>query len=401
MNKRRVLVLNHFAVPRGRAGGTRHVELFERLTGWDYTLVAADRNLFDRQRYEADSPIITVRTVGYKDNEILRVLNWVSYAIGAAIRGLMTPRPDVVYASSPHLLAGVAGWFVAKVRRAKFVLEIRDLWPEMLVAMGRLDEPSLLYQWLCKLERWLYRSADHIVVLAKGSADAIVAHGIPIEKISFLPNGAEPSDFKPPASRDELRERFNLNGTVFVYAGAHGPANGLELLLAAADEVKDSLPEVTLLLVGAGPSKTDLVTESQKKNLFNVRFMDAIAKQDMPALLGAADVGLHVLADVPLFRYGVSPNKLFDYMAAGLPVLTNCPGEVASIVSEAGAGLSTEPRDLGSGIAAMAKASESQFMAWGNAGLAYIGLYRSRAQIAMELERVLEDVLTHPKRDTR
>jgi glycosyltransferase involved in cell wall biosynthesis len=393
MKKRRVLVLNHFAVPRGSAGGTRHVELFGRLTGWDYTLIAADRNIFDRQRYPADSSIVTVPTIGYRNSEIMRVLSWLSFAVGAVIRGFLTSKPDVVYASSPHLLSGVAGWFLARVRGARFVLEIRDLWPEVLVAMGRLDERSFQYRLLVRLERWLYRSADHVVVLAEGLKTTIAEHGIHEDQISFLPNGAEPSDFARPAPRDELRGRFDLTGLVFVYAGAHGPANGLELVLDAADRVQESLPGVSFLLVGDGLSKLDLVRESHERQLQNVRFMDPIPKEDMPALLGAADVGLHVLADVPLFRYGVSPNKLFDYMAAGLPVLTNVPGEVADFIAKARGGLSTAPGDLTAGIRAMADASPLQLDEWGQSGRQHIGRHRSRAKIAGDLENLLDSLI--------
>jgi glycosyltransferase involved in cell wall biosynthesis len=391
--KRTVLVLNHFAVPRNAAGGTRHVELFARLDHWDHTIIAADRNLFDRQRHKTDSSIVTVPTIGYRDNGMMRVLNWVSYAVGAAIRGMTTPKPDVVYASSPHLLAAVAGWFLARVRRARFVLEVRDLWPEVLVAMGRLDEHSVLYRLLHELEGRLYRAADHIVVLARGSRDAIAVRGVPGSSISFLPNGAEPSDFDPPAPRDELRNRYGMAGLVFVYAGAHGPANGLDLLLAAAGEVRDSLPDVTLVLVGDGPSKADLASDAEKRGLTNVRFMDPIPKEDMPALLGAADVGLHVLADVPLFRYGVSPNKLFDYMAAGLPVLTNVPGEVSDYVEEAEAGLRTEPSGLAAAISRMARVSDDQRRAWGQSGRRHIGAHHTRVKLASDLERLLDSLV--------
>ena len=229
-----VLVLNHFAVSRGSAGGTRHVELFGRLENWSHTIVAADRNLFDRKRHKPDSSMLTVPTIGYRDNGVMRILNWASFGVGALVRGLVSPRPQVVYASSPHLLTGVAGWVLSKVRRARFVLEIRDLWPEVLVAMERLDERSLVYKSLHKLEGWLYRSADHIVVLAQGVKDAIVARGVAADKISLIPNGAEPADFAVSEHRGVLRQRFDLTGTVCVYAGAHGPANGLTLALEAA-----------------------------------------------------------------------------------------------------------------------------------------------------------------------
>lgn len=394
IRRQRVLVLNHFAVPRTGAGGTRHVELFNRLKNWDYELVAADRNLFDRRRYKKDSSIITVRTVGYKSNSLLRILNWLSYCAGALFRGLTTQKPDVVYASSPHLLTALAGWLVARTRGVAFVLEVRDLWPEVLASMGRMHRGSRLYRVLEGLERWLYRTADRIVVLAEGTREVIIGYGINPEKIAFLPNCSETDDFARPAPRAHLRKRFGFQGLVFVYAGAHGPANGLDVLLSAAGELQDALPKARIVLVGDGPSKPELVRHAQLNKLSNILFMDPVSKQEMPALLGAADVGLHVLADVPLFRYGVSPNKLFDYMAAGLPVITNCPGEVGGLVDEARAGVWTEPSQLATGILAMAEVSEAQRQAWGKAGREFIQEHRSRARIAQQLDDLLQDVLS-------
>lgn len=396
MTARRVLVLNHFAVPRSGAGGTRHVELFGRLETWSFTLLAADRNLFDRSVQRNDPTLVTVPTIPYRGNNIMRVLNWVSFAVAAFLRSLIMPRPEVVYASSPHLLTGVAGWAIARIKRARFVLEIRDLWPEVLTAMGRLQPSHPLFRLLRRLEIWLYGVADHVVVLAEGSKRAIADLGVDEHKITFIPNGAEPSDFDPPDTRAALRAKFGFDGRVLVYAGAHGPANGLERLIEAAAAISESHPAVTVVLVGDGPSKDALVEKAHRLEASNVRFLDPVPKAEMPALLGAADVGLHVLADVPLFRYGVSPNKLFDYMAAGLPVLSNCPGEVGDFIDEANGGLTVEPDQLSTGIGRMAGASRDQLQGWGAAGRNYVGLHRSRVGLARRLEKVLEDVVaTH------
>ncbi len=308
---RRVVVLNHFAAPRGAPGGTRHVELFGRLRGWDAIVLSSRVNYFTRSASRLDDQLFrTVPVLPYQGNGVARILNWASYAVAALVAAARLPRPDVVYASSPHLLTGLAGWALARLRRASFVLEVRDLWPVVLVEMGQLSAESWLYRVLKGLERFLYRRADVIVVMADGVRRQLVeGEGVPPDRVFLIPNGAEPEDFEPPAAPDELKKRYGLAGTVFAYTGAHGPANGLQALLDAAAEVKDELPYVRFLLVGDGVAKRSLVERAEAEGLDNVVFREPVPKNEMAALLGAVDVGLHVLADVPLFRYGVSPTS--------------------------------------------------------------------------------------------
>jgi glycosyltransferase involved in cell wall biosynthesis len=387
-----VIVLNHFAVPRGQAGGTRHVELFDQLPDdWRYTVVGADRNLLSGARsHQTSGAYSAVRTTPYRGNGTSRILNWLSYGVGAFLLGIRQRRVDVVYASSPHLLAGLAGYLIARVRRAVFVLEIRDLWPRILVDMGRMKSTSPVYRLLRRLELFLYCHADEIVVLAEGSIKAIRADCPSADPITFIPNGSDTSMFAADSDRDASRERFRMTGLVFVYAGAHGPANGLDLVLDAAEHVKGDLPEVSFLLVGDGVEKTQLVEQATRRGLANVNFHGPIPKSDMPNLLAASDVGLHVLADVPLFRYGVSPNKLFDYMAAGLPVVTNCPGEVENLVNDAHAGVAVGPGELERAVRDVVGVSDEQRGVWGASGREFIERYRSREVLGRQLAQVLD-----------
>lgn len=396
---KRLLLLNHFAAPRGAPGGTRHVELTERLTGWQTIVVTANRNYFTDATVEAFPAAHrtvehrTVWTAPDTGHGISRIVNWTVYAGGALIAGLRGPRPDVVYASSPHLFAGLAAWAVARLRRAPFVLEIRDLWPRVLVDMGKLSAGSAVVRALRAVEVFLYRHADRIVVLADGVRRVLVEEeGVPADRITDIPNGADPDDFAPPATREELRRQFGLIGFVVAYTGAHGPANGLELVLDAADKIARDLPDVCFLLVGDGVVKPELLRAARERELDNVVFMDPVAKDRMPALLGAVDVGLHVLADVPLFRYGVSPNKLFDYLAAGLPVITNTPGEVGSIVEEARAGIACQPGGIADAVRDMAAADPAARAEWGANGQSYLARTRSRTALAARLQKLLDEV---------
>ncbi|MEU4470492.1 glycosyltransferase family 4 protein [Micromonospora sp. NPDC023888] len=383
MTPRRVLVLNHFAVPPGHPGGTRHVELFSRLPGWTHVIIAGRRNMITGRPQRAAPGFHLVAVTPYRRNGLGRVVNWASYAVTATAASLRQPRPDVVYASSPHLLAGLSGCVVATLRRTPFVLEVRDLWPRVLVEMGTLSETSVAYRALERLERFLYQRADRVVIMAPGVRAAIEGKGVAPEKIAFIPNAADPEDFVPSRPRAELRRRYGFTRRTAVYAGAHGPANGLDLLLAAAEAV----PEIDVVLVGAGMEKARL--QAKALGIPNVRFLDPVPKSEIPDLLHAADVGVHVLADVELFRAGVSPNKVFDYMAAGLPIVTNSPGTVGDLVLGADSGYVTPPGHLAHGLAQLTQASPDELAKMGAAGRSWIRANQSRTAMAHALGRLL------------
>jgi glycosyltransferase involved in cell wall biosynthesis len=395
---RRVLVLNQFALPRSAPGGTRHVELFGRLTGWSASILAGRRSLLNQSEVADEGILRTVPVTRYSGNGISRIVNWLSYTVAAFLRGVARRPVDVVYGSSPHLGAAVAGLAIARVHRARFVLEVRDLWPRILLDAGMFTERSLVYRALRQLELFLYRQADAIVVLAKGSGWEIECDGIDPAKIHFLPNGAEPADFDVETSRGQLRRRYGLSGTSVVYAGAHGPANGLDLVLDAAEQLADT--DVRFVLVGDGVAKADLVDRARLRGLDNVEFRDPIPKVEIPELFAAADIGLHCLADLPLFRHGVSPNKLYDYMAAGLPVVTNTPGEVAAMVDEAGAGEAVGPTEIGSAIDSLAALDPDTRAKLGDNGRAWMAEHRSRAALAASLESLLDRLVEQPARAT-
>lgn len=394
--KRRVLVCNHFAAPSGEPGGTRHVELAERLEHWEAVVLAADRNLLDGRRRAARPPgFEVVRVPGHSGNGPARVVGWLAYAAGVGRAARRLGPFDAVIGSSPHLPGAAAAQRVARRAGVPFVFEVRDPWPEVLAGMGAWSTSSPAYRALARLARRLEGQADAVVVLSEGVGALLTGRGVPAGRVEVIPNGADPDALVPPASRATLRRHLGWSDdeVVAVYAGAHGPANGLDLLLDAAATLARTHPTVRVVLVGDGVQKPHLVARAAEGRLDNVRFLDPVPKDEVAGLLGAADVGIHCLADAEVFHWGVSPNKLFDYLGAGRAVVTNTPGEVADVVQRSAAGEAVAPDELAEGIGRLAQLSTEARDAKGEAGRAWLRAHRGRDASAARYEALLDRVV--------
>jgi glycosyltransferase involved in cell wall biosynthesis len=401
----RLLWVNHFAVAPDMGGGTRHFEMGRELArrGWAVTIAASDFHLhsrtYTRRTSEADRSAQIEMLDGvrfawlwaapYEKNDSRRAWNWMSFgrSLGRWANG--TERPDIVMGSTPHLFAALAAWRAARRHRVPFVLEVRDLWPESLAVGDFRRGPG--YWALHLLARFLYGVADRIVVLAQGVADFLARAGVAPERIVLAPNGVDVAAYGSAthAPRTELR---------LAYAGAHGPANGLEAVLDAAALLRDER-RAAFDLVGDGPSKSALVERARARGLHNVRFREPIAKNAMPTFLADCDAGLMVLKDVPLFAFGVSPNKLFDYWGASLPVICNVPGEVADMVQQSGAGIQSRDASgeaLADAIRQLLALSPAERAAMGARGRAWVERERDRPILTARLDAALRDLLAQP-----
>lgn len=361
---REIWFINQYAISPDLPGGTRHYDFGVELAKVGYTvrIFAADvnlalrmhtRNLGDRLWLEEPVNGVLfewVRTVTYRRNDWRRALNMFNFSWNVYKAGLRQGgRPEMVVGSSPHLFAALAGYYFSRKFDCRFVFEVRDLWPQALVDMNGISNSHPIV-WLMRLiEMKLYRSADHIVVLAEGSVPYIKARGIPENRISYIPNGVHPEHFIPRRTRDESRKLYGFDRFTVVYTGAHGPANALQTILEAAGCLRDN-HFIEFVLVGDGPVKIDLQSRARDMGLTNLRFMDPVPKGDIPDLLYAADAAVITLKDARAFHSAISPNKLYDYLAASRPVLCSVPGEVANLVEQHGCGL-TSPAEDGKALA--------------------------------------------------
>ena len=269
-----------------------------------------------------------------------RTLDYMSYMVSATLAALRLPRPDVVIATSPQFFAACAGYAVSRLKRAPFVFELRDLWPESIKAVGMMKHRFLLRQ-LERLELFLYRKAAGIVAVTESFRVDLGRRGIDTSKIAVVTNGADLSRFAPRLRDAELSSRFGLDGKfVAGYIGTHGLAHGLETILEAASQVRQwpDGDRYRFLLIGDGACKRSLVEEARKRGLDNIIFVDTVPKEEVPRYWSLLDAAIIHLRKTSLFE-GVIPSKLFESMAMGIPVLHGVPGESAAIVEREGVGL--------------------------------------------------------------
>jgi colanic acid biosynthesis glycosyl transferase WcaI len=276
--------------------------------------------------------VVRVKTfIAANAGTVLRILDFLSYMVTAFWAGLFQSRPDVVVATSPHLFAAVAGWALSRVKRVPFVMELSDLWPDSIVAVGAMRK-SFALRWLEKLELFLYRRSAAVVALTPSFKANLVNRGIPAAKIAVVINGVELSRFKPQLKCVDLAREWSIEPDDFVlsYIGTLGMAHGLENLLDCAGLM--DRPNVKFLLVGPGAERENLMAEAVRRGLSNVRFVPAQPKERMPDFWSISDVAVVHLKDTPLFKT-VIPSKIFEAMGMGLPILLVAPeGEASKIV---------------------------------------------------------------------
>jgi len=349
----------HFTTPDGSTG-TRSYEVSKRLlsSGHQVTMVCGANAL---SKSGLSGPFLNGRREGNVDDIYVielelpysnyhsflkRCWTFFLFAFRSVILALRLDY-DIVFATSTPLTAALPGIAVRWLRRKPFVFEVRDLWPELPRAMGVIRNPLvlLMMDWL---EFAAYHSADSCVALSPGIAQGIARRGVPESRVVTAPNGCDLDLFAPDVAQP-LPEIPGLQPESFVatFTGAHGVANGLGAVLDAAAELRiRGRTDIFLVFIGDGKEKPALIERANREKLDNCLFVDPMPKRALAQFLcRRANVGLMILANVQAFYYGTSPNKFFDYLASGLPVLVNYPGWMAEMVTAEGAGVVVPPQD--------------------------------------------------------
>jgi len=344
----------HFGIPKG-GGGIRSYAMARKLVtrGHEVTMVCGSRDhgitglegkfVRGKRSGVVDGVTIIEYDLQYSNSDgfITRSWKFLKFAL-RSIKVAMTHNYDVAFATTTPLTAGIPGIFARHLRRKPFVFEVRDLWPEIPKEMGVITNPVVL--WTMSVLEWMsYRSADRCIGLSPGIVDGIKRRGVSPERITMIPNGCDLDIFT--TQQEEWRpDGVSDEDFMAVFTGAHGIANGLDAVLDAAKELqKRNVAHIKLVLVGAGKTKPDLMERAKREKTANVVFVAPVTKSEIAGLLQSADIGMQVLANVPAFYYGTSPNKFFDYIASGLPVINNYPGWLADMIQEFDCGYTVPP----------------------------------------------------------
>jgi glycosyltransferase involved in cell wall biosynthesis len=393
-----ILIIHQAFASMGEPGGTRHYELARFLAsrGHRVTVIASPVSYItgsvSAAADEESEGVRVLRARVYSAHHrsfLHRMLAFLSFMLSSFRIGLGVREVDLVWGTSPPIFQGVTAWALARIKRVKFLFEVRDLWPQFAIAVGVLRNPLLirLSEWL---EGFLYRAADRIMVNSPGYVRHVEERGG--RRVILVPNGADPAMFDPGSKGEGYKKAHGLEGKfVVMYAGAHGMSNDLGVVLDAARLLQDR-PEVLIALVGDGKEKPALEAQAARMGLGNVRFLPPVPKSGMAEALAAADACIAILK--PLEEYKTTyPNKVFDYMAAGRPIALAIDGVIREVVEAAGCGVFAEPGDEHALAAAIRQLAENPEASrrMGRAGREYLERNFSREQMAERLVRVVEE----------
>jgi glycosyltransferase involved in cell wall biosynthesis len=356
----RILFLSHYFHPEGNAPGTRVHELTRRwaAAGHEVVVITGVPNVPDGVPYEGYENRLYQREVlagvdvrrvwtylAANKGTSRRILNFVSFMVSATLAACFVRRPDVVIATSPQFFCGWAGVLVSRLRRRPFVLEIRDLWPESIVAVGAMRNPRIIrvLEWL---EKVMYAAADRIVTVGPGYREGLVARGVDETSITIIPNGVDSALFSAREDDGRLREEWGLGDRfVCAYVGTVGMGSGLEVALRAARLLAaQGRDDVRLLIVGDGAVRAELAAEADAEGLRSVVFTGRLPKARMPEVLAASDACLVHLSRTDLFKT-VLPSKIFEAAAMRRPIVLGVEGFAAELVGEADAGICIQPEN--------------------------------------------------------
>jgi glycosyltransferase involved in cell wall biosynthesis len=407
----RILFLSHYFPPEVNAPASRtfeHCREWAR-SGHQVTVVTCAPNhprgvvyqgyrnrLWQRERRDGIDVIRVCTYITANERALKRTLAYISFFVACIFATPFLPRADVLITTSPQFFNGLAGYPVKLMTRIPWVLEIRDLWPESIRAVGAIRNERVL-GFLSALERFAYRHCDHLVPVTESFRRYLRGKGIPEEKITVVRNGVDLGFFQSARDPQALRTTLQLEGKFVVsYVGTHGMAHGLETVLEAAALLPGNVP-VVFLLVGDGAERARLRAMCEERALTNVIMLEQQPRERMPEIWALSDASLVLLRKLPLFET-VIPSKIFESMAMQKPIVLGVVGEARDIVEEARAGLTFEPENAAELVAAVMRLAADRELAatLGENGRRYVATHFDRCRLARRLEGVLAGVSRAP-----
>ena len=407
----RITLVHQYYLAPGEPGISRFNEMARvwSAAGHEVTVIAGtvslstgrthpgtERRLLVRTR---DGPVTVWRAhvpSSYAKSYLGRRFAYTVFTLTSTLAAFRSGPADVVIATSPPLVVVVAGWLKAKVSLAPWVFEVRDLWPESAVTTGVVSAGSPVTRFLYWMERASCRSASRVVALTPGIADDIVRRGLASpRKVMIIPNAADLRLFSPGPRDNDFRRAYGWGDRIVaIYSGAHGRANDLGQLLAAAELMRDR-PDILIAFVGDGQQRRALEADASRRGLRNVMFCGPQPKERMVDAVNAADIGLAVLQPNPTFRT-VYPNKVFDYMACARPTMVAIEGVARELVCDRSrSGLFAEPGNPVSIAAAIRQLADDAELRGklGRNGREWVEANASREMVAADYLEVLRGMV--------
>lgn len=409
-DKKRILFLTHYFPPEGNAPASRVHEMCKRWVrdGHEVTVITCTpnhpngvvypgyRNWPLQQEHVDGIRVLRVWTfLAANKGKRRRALNFMIYMIMSMMLALFMRRRDVLIATSPQFFCGWAGVMASAIRRIPFILEVRDIWPESITAVGA-SKRNILVWLLERMEQQMYQSAYRIVTVGDGYKQQLIRRGVHHAKIQVVTNGVDRELFTPPANNHEIRNRYNLNGHfVCAYVGTIGMASGLGVVLRAAKILKaKGRDDVRLMLVGDGATREDLEAQAKAEGIDNVIFTGRVDKRIVPQILNAVDACLVHLRKQELFE-SVLPSKMFEACGMAKPIILGVKGCAAKFLNDAKAGICMEPENEHELVAAIEKlASDPQLAGkFGTSGQEYVRVNFDRDKLSRQYFDVIKNTI--------
>lgn len=397
-----ILLIHQAFAALDEPGGTRHHELARYLADQNHrvSIIASPVSYLTGDDL-SNSPITEdkngsiriFRTCTYPalhKSFFHRLISFFSFMFSSFFKSLSVNNIDLVWGTTPPIFQSFTAWLVSRIKGVPFMLEVRDLWPEFAIAVGVLDNPLLirLSYWL---ESFLYRHADKIIVNSPGFVEHVAHKGG--KNIEIIPNGADVDLFgvlEEQQARKVLGwdEKFTA-----LYAGAHGMSNDLEVVLESAKGLS-SHPDIQFIFVGDGKEKINLSEKAEIMGLTNVHFLPPVSKNQIGQILSAANACIAILKPIEMYKT-TYPNKVFDYMAAGKPVILAIDGVIREVIEKAGCGIFCEPGDPHAIVDAVNYLynNQSRSRQMGLNGRKYLEEHFDREQIAGKLAGLMEEMV--------
>lgn len=408
---KRLLYMTQYYATRDQPGASRHYQHIQALMRHGYQVTLITSYVKNRLRIipheyrhakiavEREGDLTLYKTYAYPNygsDFRTRMLNYLTFMFYAIVAGLRAPACDLVLASSPSLFVGVAGYMLSRLRRAPFIFEVRDLWPETAIVMGVLRSPALI-KMATRLARFLYRRAECVIAVTEGIRQGILQAGILASKIVLVPNGVDDDLFAALSAERaaEIRREFGWGDRfVALYAGTLARSDGLHAIVRTAAALSD-YRDLLIVFLGDGEVKSELVRLAEELRLSNVMFIPSQPKRRVPDFITAADACLMPTKSDAFFHMHL-PNKLFDYMAGARPVIAAVPpGETQALVERAEAGLVVPPEDeinLAAALLDLRDNPETR-RRYGHNGRHYVMEHYLRSHLAARLTAALDGVL--------